>query len=174
MRDTNPKNRRNPLIYIRLSSVRMHLYPHFRSLFEGLLFRCPSGAKEGKYAVYHRFAKVSNDSPSRKRKATRRKPPGGEKAGRGDLERRSGSLFQPGIRPMRNGSWRIREYYESCVSGGKPLPELHSDRNRPQTESRLRRISERTPETDGSENPNVLFITQCPHERRPDKRFGGR
>lgn len=32
MRGQESKNRRNPLIYIRLSSVRMHLYPHFRSL----------------------------------------------------------------------------------------------------------------------------------------------
>ena len=32
MRGQESKNRRNPLIYIGLSSVRMHLYPHFRSL----------------------------------------------------------------------------------------------------------------------------------------------
>ena len=32
MRGQESKNRRNPLIYIRLSSVQTHLYPHFRSL----------------------------------------------------------------------------------------------------------------------------------------------
>ena len=30
-----------------------------RSLFEGLLFRCPFGANKCKLIVYHRFAKVS-------------------------------------------------------------------------------------------------------------------
>ncbi len=50
-----------------------------RSLHPGLLFRCPSGAKEGKSVVYHRFAKDSNDSPNRKRKAIREKTRGSTK-----------------------------------------------------------------------------------------------
>ena len=56
-----------------------------RSLFPRLLFCSPSGAKRGKPTVYHHFAKASTDPPNRKREASRRKPPGGKKVGRGDL-----------------------------------------------------------------------------------------
>ena len=50
-----------------------------RSLFEGLLFRCPFGANKCKLFVYHRFAKVSANSLNRKPKAFRSKLAGARK-----------------------------------------------------------------------------------------------
>ena len=65
-----------------------------RSLFRGSFFCRPSG-RGG--AGYHHFAKVSTDSPNRKRKASRRKLLGGKKVGRDDLgfRKQDCHLFSP-------------------------------------------------------------------------------
>ncbi len=75
MRESEPEKRRKSLIYIRLTNVQEHLYPHKGAFFPRLLFCCLSGAKRGKSTVYHHFAKTSADSPNRKRK-DRTKIPG--------------------------------------------------------------------------------------------------
>ena len=53
-----------------------------RSLFEGLLFRCPFGANKCKLFVYHRFAKVIRSLFGKNRNAFRRRSSGGKKVGR--------------------------------------------------------------------------------------------
>ncbi len=53
-----------------------------RSLFEGLLFRCPFGANKCKLIVYHRFAKIVRTLFGKNRNAFRRRSSGGKKVGR--------------------------------------------------------------------------------------------
>ena len=77
MRESEPEKRRKPLIYIRLTNVQEHLYPHKGAFFPRLLFLSPVRRRGG--AGYHHLTKASNDSPNRKRKAVRGKPAGARK-----------------------------------------------------------------------------------------------
>jgi hypothetical protein len=94
MRESEPEKRRKPLIYIRLTNVQEHLYPHKGAFSEAPFF--VARPVEGG-AGYHHFAKVSTDSPNRKRKASRRKLLGGKKVGRDDLgfRKQDCHLFSP-------------------------------------------------------------------------------
>ena len=47
MRESEPKKRRKPLIYIRLTNVQEHLYPHKGAFFRGSFFCRPSGVGGG-------------------------------------------------------------------------------------------------------------------------------
>ena len=97
MRESEPEKRRKSLIYIRLTNVQEHLYPHKGAFFQGSFFVARPAQKRGKHTVYHHFAKALTDSPNRKRKASRRKPLGGKKVGRADLgfRKRDCHLFSP-------------------------------------------------------------------------------
>lgn len=47
MQESEPKKRRKPLIYIRLTSVQEHLYPHKGAFFPRLLFLSPVRRRGG-------------------------------------------------------------------------------------------------------------------------------
>ena len=57
MRESEPEKRRKPLIYIRLTNVQEHLYPHKGAFFQGSFFVARPAQKRGKHTVYHHFAK---------------------------------------------------------------------------------------------------------------------
>lgn len=46
MRESEPKKRRKPLIYIRLTNVQEHLYPHKGAFFRGSFFVARPAQKE--------------------------------------------------------------------------------------------------------------------------------
>ena len=81
-----------------------------RSLFEGLLFRCPFGENKRKLIVYHRFAKVSANSPNRKPKAFRNKLAGARKGAEPKM-----NSMAPIFSRITTGGFR-QEVYAQCHS----------------------------------------------------------
>ena len=59
MRESEPEKRRKPLIYIRLTNVQEHLYPHKGAFFRGS-FLLPVRRKRRKTDCISSFYRISN------------------------------------------------------------------------------------------------------------------